>query len=510
MTIIVQAPNLISEKSRPVKGTKCNLTSVALQSLRIFVTCRQIYHEATTVFLSQNAFCITRPRCSPWNGGPEHDDGGKLFTEGADWILSLGSQLSKLRTITLDLNALCIMHQGNLELLPLLRALWARSWTGKLEFKSASAMALWERRCEQCGKVPGIGDNPDLATINGMIASLLRDDLNIQQHVWALGHIALNCRSLDGLALFHLNRKVACKPGKTHRYDSRYSTLRSDGSCLEHRLDFRYEDGKCVRIPRTRPRLIGLPPHVRTQLRFIGIPPHVRTQIFGHVLHFREPVSIDLSSGTGDELPNLLCTNRVIRTDGAKQYYRSNSFSLLVKYQSGQDDLVTLDKMVRWLFPPPRPDLHIDVMDIRRERVRSLVLDFESLDSGPRRLEDLRINTADLYHKRVRLGGQPIKIQVKVRLWSMFKKDGVFEEAAFSLDDLLKSVQRALHELYNANMGFRRNSMLEIVVDGHGNPMSYVHPATMKIYPFPQNLTAPYGERWLQWHKQMKKQREGH
>lgn len=480
-----------SEKGRPVKGTKSNLTSVALPNLGFFFTCRQIYHEATTIFYSQNTFAVTRPRCSPWNGGPEHDDGGQLFTDGADWILSLGSRLSKLTSITLDLNALCMMHQGNLELLPLLRALWNRNWTGKLEFKSASVMQIHERRCEERGKAPGIGKNPDLTTINGMIASLVRDDLDIRKHVWALGHVAFHCSRLDGLVLFPLNRKVRCSPGKTHRYDSRYSSLRSDGSCFEHRLNFKYHNGQCVRIP-------------QRSLELMDLAPHIRLQIFDQVLRSSEPILLDLSSVTGNHLPALLSTNIVIRTYGAKQYYRLNRSNLLVKYKIGQDDLITFQKMVQWMFQPA-PGLDEDVMSLRRDSIDSLQLDFESVEGGPRRLEDLRINTADLWHKRVSLGAYSSGIKIEVRLWSILKNEEVFEEAIFKLDVLLENVSRALHELYNANMGFRRGSMLEIVVDGYGEPKGYVHPTTEKVHPFPRTLTISHGEKWLQWHKEMKK-----
>lgn len=460
------------EKGQLRKQPISNLNSVGLPSLGILLTCRQIYHEATSVFFSQNAFAITRARCSPWNGGQEHDVEGKLFTEGADWMLSLGSQLSKLKLITLDLNALCIMHGGNLELLPLLRVLWNRSWTGKLEFKNASALAVGPRRCGETGKNPGIGDNLDFVTIDGMIESLLRDDLNIREHVWSLGHVAFHCKRLQGVVLFRLNRKVSCRLGKTHKYNSRYSAHRSDGSCLEHCLNFSYKDGKCVRIPNHSPRLMDLAAHIRTQ-------------IFDYVFHSSDPIIFDLSSSSGSKLPGLLYTNTAIRTAGSKQYYRLNSTSLLVKNKVGQDHIVTLDKVIQWMFPPESSGFDEDLKDIRRESVESLVLEFEPSDHGPRQLEDLRINTADLWHKRVRLGNQPKRIQVEVRLWPRGKDNEALEETAFNLDQLLKIISRALHKLYDANMGFSRRSMLEIVVDGYGEPKAYVLPATMKMYPFP-------------------------
>ncbi|KAH7390910.1 hypothetical protein DE146DRAFT_146748 [Phaeosphaeria sp. MPI-PUGE-AT-0046c] len=467
------------KKVRPHKPPVSHLASVFFPSLRIFLTCRQVYHEATSVFFSLNTFAITRPICSPLNGGPEHDREGELFTDGADWVLSLGSQLSKLKMITLDLNALCIVHLGNLELLPLLRALWERKWTGKLEFKPARDLIVdRQRRCDGTGKAPGIG-NADLAAIDQMIASLLRDDLSIREHAWALGHVAIHCRQPEGTVLFRLNREVDCKLGKTHMYDSRYSAFRSHGSCLAHRQNFRYENGKCVKIPRRSPQLMHLPTHIRQQ-------------IFYHVLCSNEPIIVELSLGKGNTLPPLLSTNHTLRIAGRKQYYKSNSISLLIKYKIGQDDVVNLDNMVGWMYPPESSHLDEDLKDIRRESVESLVLDVETLDGGPRRLEDLRINAAVLWHKRVRLGthARRINLQVRLRLGS-----GDVEFATSNLDHLLVKVSRALQALYSADMGLRRSSRLEIVVDGHGVPKDYVLPATMKMQPLPPDWSLTPAEK---------------
>lgn len=469
----LQATDSELEKGRPRKLPQSNLAPVCLPGLRIFLACRQVYHEATSVFFSQNTFAVSRPRCSPWDGGQGHDDAGALFYDGADWVLSLGSQLSKLNMIILDLNALCLMHGGNLELLPLLRAFWNRNWNGKLNLKSPSALASRERICGESGKSPGIGDSPDLATINEMIASLLQDDLSIRKHAWALSHVAIHCKRLEGVVLYRLNRNVRCKLRKTHKYHSRYSNLRSDGSCLEHRQNFRYDNGKCAITPERMPHLLE-------------IPVHIRQQIFDHVLYSSEPVTVDLSSGTGGKLPALLYANAAIHNAGSKQYYRLNSTNLLFKYKIGEDEVLNFDKMVRWMYSPASPRLDEDLKELRRDSVESLTFDVESLHGGPRRLEDLRINTSVLWHKRVRLRPRSKETQVEVRLWSNSKGEEVYEEAAFTFEHLLTTISRALRGLYEANMGLRRSSMLEIVVDGRGEPKCYVFPATGTMHPFPR------------------------
>ena len=104
--------------------------------LGLLLSCRQLYHEAVGILYGDNIFIVSRV-LSRHN----HDDliqGNSAnayhqFNYAPLWLRKLGTQTGMIRKVIIDASAICkprfILDQ-RVELLPLLRILWAAEWTG--------------------------------------------------------------------------------------------------------------------------------------------------------------------------------------------------------------------------------------------------------------------------------------------------------------------------------------------------------------------------------------------
>jgi hypothetical protein len=99
----------------------------------LFYSCRQIYHEATGILYGKNTFNFSRvDHCHDSNGHyPRLLDDKEYhpLNYAPIWLSAIGSQVSLLQEISIDLNALCSFsntqpHISHLDLLPLARFFW--------------------------------------------------------------------------------------------------------------------------------------------------------------------------------------------------------------------------------------------------------------------------------------------------------------------------------------------------------------------------------------------------
>jgi len=101
--------------------------------LPLLLVCRQIYHEAASVFYSDNTFVFSRvldrhdgrnnPRYDDFDGKAYHQ-----FAYASVWLSNIGSQFGMLKKVHIDVDAMCYpacKHQlDGFDALPLLRLLW--------------------------------------------------------------------------------------------------------------------------------------------------------------------------------------------------------------------------------------------------------------------------------------------------------------------------------------------------------------------------------------------------
>jgi hypothetical protein len=173
---------------------------VAIREHVIFGVCRQVYHEAASVFYAQNQFAVSRPCCDLLRFTPGcHDAYGRYLAEGAEWLVTLGSLLPKLRRLILDTGALCspedyYLQKGGVcvEVLPLLRVLWNRSWAGRLEFALAHDLSLQRHACEWEEMDEDDERKVDTEALTQMLDYLRKDDLNIRRYERVMRHVAVH------------------------------------------------------------------------------------------------------------------------------------------------------------------------------------------------------------------------------------------------------------------------------------------------------------------------------
>ncbi|KAI4673971.1 uncharacterized protein J4E88_008438 [Alternaria novae-zelandiae] len=101
--------------------------------LPLLLVCRQIYHEAASVFYSDNTFVFSRvldrhdgrnnPRYDNLDGKAYHQ-----FAYASVWLSNIGSQFGMLKKVHIDVDAMCYhacKHAlDDFDALPLLRLLW--------------------------------------------------------------------------------------------------------------------------------------------------------------------------------------------------------------------------------------------------------------------------------------------------------------------------------------------------------------------------------------------------
>ena len=92
------------------------------QGINLLRTCRQIYWEAIGTLYSANSFCVT---------SPQHRHNWTLLQikTVADFIESIGTHISLITKLSIDIDRLCpytCADQADVDLLPLVRILWSR------------------------------------------------------------------------------------------------------------------------------------------------------------------------------------------------------------------------------------------------------------------------------------------------------------------------------------------------------------------------------------------------
>jgi len=453
-----------------------------LPTLGIFATCRQVYHEASSVFFSQNRFTISRPRCDTFDPR-SHDSYGTFIAEGADWLITIGSQMPKLQRLVLDCRALCgsqtlIPDEGGacIELLPLLRVVWNRLWTGKVEFRCVGGRHF-VRWCkfDKSGVRRGEKNYEwnNVETLTTVLDALQRDDLNIRRFERVISHVAVHRKGSKGVVLFHSNQATACSENQTHKYYSTHGTSNraSDYECVQHRLDF-VLDKQGIRKVYEQPTLFNFT--YRT-----------RRQIFDYLLVSDEAIDINLNRGK-DQTSGLLFLTRDMHIRETRRYYMLNNFNLHVRYKVEGSEVFGVDALDWWMSTRDFSGRGEKMAGLKGQNVRSICLNFDVPDGSALAPGQLKINTAALLRHGAHLGARGASVSIRVRIASgSARPNDLSNRATFSLYTVRFKALRVLRKLRDADLGLERDDDVEIIINGYGLPVGYTFPGLNEVHRFP-------------------------
>jgi hypothetical protein len=457
---------------------------VALREHSIFGVCRQVYHEAASVFYSQNHFAISWPCCDLLRFTPRcHDACGRYLAEGAEWLVTLGSLLPKLRRLILDTGALCspepyYLLKGGvcIEALPLLRVLWNRSWTGRLEFALAHDLTLQRHACEWERMDEYDERKVDTERLTQMFDYLRKDDLNIRRYERVLRHVAVHRKGDKGVVLFRTSRPTICSDTTAHIYYSEHDIDRraSLGHCLQHRQDFALSLAG------------GIAMLTETPSESLSRQDHIRQQIFDLLLLSAEVVTVNLNNDR-NQVPGLLYLNRTLHTREFRRYYMLNSFNLSIDHRIQGSELVDFGALDWWMSCGDFSGRNENMAGLKGQNVRNINFNAHSVGASPLTLDQLRINTGAFLRQGAQLGDSSASVTIRVRITLALThgSDEGSTEVTFSLYTLRFKALRVVRKLHEADIGLEKDDEVEIVVDGHGMPVGYVFPGLSEVHQFP-------------------------
>jgi hypothetical protein len=236
--------------------------------LQVFLVCRQLHLEASSIFYMNNTFTITR-KCNRRNH--IHDGrGAYLATAGVPWLAQLGSRVHLLRKIELDLDTLCparcndrivqediidVSEKGPISILPLLRVLWAGNL--QIDVKVVHPNNAAYDKCVILRQTYHPARPPLHFDISGRaltvtIRCLQRDDLNLKKYHRTLGEIHLKRDGSGGWITFL----------STANHSRKQLAIYVDDS-----LRFTTQEGKNLRVSkREPPTFLGLPLRLRSRI----------------------------------------------------------------------------------------------------------------------------------------------------------------------------------------------------------------------------------------------------
>ncbi|KAH4169763.1 hypothetical protein HBH43_110440 [Parastagonospora nodorum] len=409
--------------------------------------------------------------------GPEDQDQhqfvGSFLAQGADWIVALGSQITKLSRLLLEINGLCTpFTQDNcIEVLPLLRVLWSRRWSGKIEFTASSGLSSQRYPC-QLRKRGEIGEVLHVSTANKILDSLLRDN-DIRKYERLLSHVVIRRNGTGGIALFRSTGQPYCPKGATHAYHYIDSGWRKFEPCLEHRMDFQLDRNRCQSLTRPLPNLVNLDTHRQRRHPYT----HLQRRIFDYILRHDETQLVDLNIKSKSSAPGLLYVNRFIHNDENSSYYTENYFAVHLRFRTNPLQVVDTENLSRWLSISDTRYIPERMILQSKHNVNPLYLDFESLDGRALYLEDIRIRTKRLVYRGNWDDVYPIVVRIRDASHHQSSNDDVPVEAKFALNTVRIDVTRARSELQKAGVyiaPYGRDDNVDVIINGRGRPVGYI------------------------------------
>ena len=415
----------------------------------LFLSCRQVYHEAVSHFFVNSIFSPTKLPKSM--NRLSHTDRKNHFIDGTvQWLEKIGWQFDLVEGIILDLE-MCAYYgmDGWLNVLPLLRVLWKHQHRPKITFSHQHDNRLWAH-CKI-----------DVIKINGLLKALISDDLQIKKYSRLLGRVFINTIDrMEGRLIYKEHSKV----------------LPSSSSHFTQRIDeysFRQtEDGNLVFDDRPGASLLSLPHEVLQNIYSLVVP---TGQVLTVDLCGADNRKIYLQSGLG-----LVYVNKSTRNELRPRFYE-NGFVLKLESRETRTSFQNFLPLLKWLVA--RTFLPGDVNPLDRFHkyrgwgfIKPPLVRLD-LHVNAKRLRDVRVSIMDLMritayaapdddHKffvRIIIPGSPPSGDTS-------SSPNFFET---TLHDLRVAAAKAVCTLINQRLTLNSRPCPEIYIDGFGRPVEY-------------------------------------
>jgi hypothetical protein len=417
--------------------------------------------------------CDTIGDCFPGHSADPH---GAFLSASAKWLATIGSSLSKLKNIIVDVHAFCNtwtlrdVNGYHLEVLPLLRVLWNQDWAGKVTFQSPSKLSSQRVPCH-CRFTCARESRPlDAESLTQMFASLLRDDLDIRRYGTMLKHVAIQRDKPCGVIAFRYNDHTQCPEDSGHTYLSK-----KEIPCLKHCEVFELQNNQRVRMLKREATLLALP-----------VAPLQR--IIDYVLFPERPVDVYTRKSGTSKTPGILYSKRSILWDEYKRYFETNEF--ILHFEMPVSSLSDFDALTDWrktrypsitLLPWGVP---AEIKCYKERNIKSLYLNYRSENGEHVTFGLIRINVAGITRNGASIGSTYASVPFKVRIFQD-RENVRFQEHVTDLHRLRLQALDALRKLRAAVTNIMNDDQVGIVINGYGEPVGFVYYGRTEVHPLP-------------------------
>ncbi|KAH7086583.1 hypothetical protein FB567DRAFT_603675 [Paraphoma chrysanthemicola] len=317
--------------------------------LALFLMCRQLYQEASSVFYQTNAFTITLN--VPARLHIHEQDSEDLRKAGASWMRSLGSRMSFLRRLDIDYcPGDCPLRRGKdsmVEVWPFLHTLWEMNTFPQLRLVDLNAKLDEDNaRLASSNSAASSDVSSPGHALNEMVHMINHDVLGLRKFRRLIRSIRLKEDGSKGMVVF----KTSLDLTVASRCD-----LMDFRSSPYNEFHFVAEGGNNLRV-------LG-----RNPTTLMTLPVYVRWTIWRRVFRYG-----DIQKLSMDNRPNIMRALRPIFTskgmllDAAPHYLMWNEFILELKFTERVAD--TFYRSLRDMKPlidmVHDPNRHLDLRSI--------------------------------------------------------------------------------------------------------------------------------------------------
>ena len=392
-------------------------------ALKLLLTCRQVYHEATSLFLSSNTWVISRA---------SYDKSGYRVTQADDlatWLIMLGSSSAMLHKVIVNLAENTPNGSSELKwrlkidssqettdmaeavkLGNLLKSLWATpnairkmkivcpkgagknyKYRNNNDFNPMFSKTHPENRGNKAHPVF------DTSAITNALIALRRDDLGLKNCGRQVHDVLIRRDGLEGYILFDYNyyKPSHNRPRVERTYVERKFSITNGGTTLSLQ-------------PADTPGLMNLPQHLKIRL-FESL-----CLAKGFLDPWRSTVTIDLDQKTTvGATPVLESVSQHLRSECYYRFWLANIISVKMRSTDVKTDFDHFDKLRVFCCTASTPREPWR-MSNRRKGIRDLefLLQFNVLPAP--KLDDLRINVLDFLRVTSYLDSRDRKITFQI------------------------------------------------------------------------------------------------
>jgi len=253
--------------------------------LNLFLSCKQIYREAASMFLGKNTFAIAKARRTrtTTNWSSYCDGTGAHVYQGGEWMRALGSQFTMLRTVVIDLGKNChwmrdvrapkvrrnnyagiVVYRQELrsvDVLPFLKVMWDYNHTLDISFvyRANHAESIWlSKHLHNHTQNDVLSQIPETSAMNKILHAIRDGALGIRKYRHAMGYVGIIKDGKGGKFTTWCSNHHSC--GAFEENGSFFDERRP---CCDQIQIFLADAGDNLRLDTPMPiRLLTLPLHI--------------------------------------------------------------------------------------------------------------------------------------------------------------------------------------------------------------------------------------------------------